>query len=82
MSYWNGSLFFTGLRGQSLFQVLTDRQPVVLRRHLEGRFGRLRDVVVGPDNLLYVLTSNRDGRGSPTADDDRIIRINPAKLGQ
>jgi glucose/arabinose dehydrogenase len=41
----------------------------------EGRFGRLRDAVVGPDNALYVLTSNRDGRGSPASDDDKIIRI-------
>ena len=32
---------------------------------LRRRFGRLRTVVEGPDGALYVLTSNRDGRGSP-----------------
>jgi len=37
-------------------------------------------VVIGPDNMLYILTNNRDGRGVPTAEDDQIIRINPRKL--
>jgi aldose sugar dehydrogenase len=35
----------------------------------------LRDVVMGPDGALYVATSNRDGRGSPDQQDDRILRI-------
>lgn len=43
--------------------------------HYSGRFGRLRDVNLGPDNALYVLTSNRDGRGSPLPGDDKIYRI-------
>ncbi|MBI2072211.1 MAG: PQQ-dependent sugar dehydrogenase, partial [Gemmatimonadetes bacterium] len=40
-----------------------------------GEFGRIRDVLVGPDGAIYLATSNRDGRGSPAADDDRILRI-------
>ena len=59
---------------------MIENEEVTLQRHLDGNFGRLRDVVVGPDNLLYILTSNRDGRGLPTADDDQIIRINPEKF--
>jgi len=43
----------------------------------EGRFGRLRDVVAGPDGCLYFLTSNRDGRGNPGRNDDMIVRIMP-----
>jgi glucose/arabinose dehydrogenase len=43
----------------------------------DGTYGRLRDVVVGPDKALYVTTSNRDGRGSPARDDDRILRVTP-----
>ena len=42
-----------------------------------GTYGRLRQVVVGPDNALYVLTSNRDGRGRPRQGDDKILRIVP-----
>lgn len=79
-AYLDGSLFFAGLRGQSLYEVVIDDQPVSLRRHLNRDFGRLRDVVVGPDNFLYILTSNRDGRGMPGEDDDRIIRIDPGKF--
>ena len=32
-------------------------------------------VVTGPDRALYVSTSNRDGRNTPVADDERILRI-------
>jgi glucose/arabinose dehydrogenase len=41
----------------------------------EGEFGRIRSVVEGHDGALYLLTSNRDGRGEPSNDDDRIIRL-------
>jgi glucose/arabinose dehydrogenase len=41
---------------------------------LQG-FGRIRDVVEGPDGYLYLATSNRDGRGIPAFDDDKILRI-------
>jgi glucose/arabinose dehydrogenase len=44
---------------------------------MEGRFGRLRDVLMGPDGFLYLCTSNRDGRNTPVAEDDRLIRIVP-----
>lgn len=40
-----------------------------------GRYGRFRDVVVGPDDKLYLLTSNRDGRGSPLPGDDKIYQL-------
>ena len=46
----------------------------------KGEFGRIRDVVVGTDGYLYFLTNNRDGRGTPRADDDKIYRIVPEEL--
>jgi glucose/arabinose dehydrogenase len=48
-------------------------------RLFEDRFGRIRNVVEGPDGALYLLTSNRDGRGDPSRDDDRIIRLVPPR---
>jgi glucose/arabinose dehydrogenase len=76
---WAGSLVFTGLRGQSLYRVLLDESdPTIVRgveSHFVGVYGRLRDVIQGPDGALYLATSNRDGRGSPRANDDRLLRL-------
>jgi len=44
---------------------------------IDGTWGRLRDVIEGPDGFLYLATSNRDGRGKPAPDDDRVIRLLP-----
>lgn len=80
MAYLNGSLYFGGLRGKTLYQAVINRNEVTIKKHLEDQFGRIRDVVLGPDNLLYITTSNRDGRGTIQPGDDKIIKINPAKL--
>jgi len=76
---WAGSLLFTGLRGEALYRVTFDRtdprKVLNFERLFSRQFGRLRDIVEGPDGVLYVLTNNRDGRGSPTADDDRVLRV-------
>jgi hypothetical protein len=37
----------------------------------------LRDVCISPDWKVYIAVSNRDGRGSPKADDDKIVEIAP-----
>jgi glucose/arabinose dehydrogenase len=42
---------------------------------LGGRYGRIRTVAKAPDGTLWVATSNRDGRGSPRAGDDRIVAV-------
>lgn len=79
--YINGSIFFGGLRGQALYEAKIEEDKVInLTAHFKGELGRIRDVIVGPDGFLYVTTSNRDGRGNPAGDDDKILRVNPAKL--
>lgn len=78
---WKGSLFFGTLRGQHLHRLVPqgdDPRSLALEERLfEGVYGRIRDVIQGPDGYLYFSTSNRDGRGSPDAEDDRILRIVP-----
>jgi glucose/arabinose dehydrogenase len=71
-------LYVAALRGRRLLRfTVADPTPRPLPAWLEGTYGRLREVVVGPDGALYVTTSNRDGRGRPTPEDDRILRVVP-----
>ena len=79
--YFQGSLFFGGLKGEALYEAVLDGENVTkLKTHFKGKFGRIRSIRLGPDGMFYLPTSNRDGRGSPTTDDDRIIRVNPELL--
>jgi aldose sugar dehydrogenase len=76
---WAGSLLFAGLRGQSLYRLTLDPndpgKALGLEQLLAGQYGRLRDVVVGPDGAYYILTSNLDGRGTPPPDGDKVLRL-------
>jgi glucose/arabinose dehydrogenase len=83
LAYLNGSLFFGGLMGEALYEAkIQGEQVVEFKEHFKGQFGRIRTVRVGLDNMLYITTSNRDGRGDPQAGDDKIIRIDPGALGK
>jgi len=74
------NFFFGCLKGTRLIRVVLDGRRVVTQENLlEGKYGRIRDIVEGPDGYLYFSTSNRDQRGAPASDDDRIIRLVPAK---
>ena len=68
--------YVASLRGEVLWQVpLTGPNAgnqVALRL---GDNGRLRAVGAAPDGSLWLVTSNTDGRGSPGARDDRILRL-------
>src|SRR3989344_7648698 len=77
-TYLNGSIFFAGLRGSALYEYKISEQKLV--EHFKNEYGRLREVVLGPDGMLYVTTSNRDGRGTVRQGNDKILRINPARL--
>ena len=76
---WRGSLLFVTLKDESLRRLVLDDSGRVTDEEAlyQGRFGRLRDVRVGPDGAVYLATSNRDGRGEPREGDDRVLRIAP-----
>jgi glucose/arabinose dehydrogenase len=76
---FKGNFFFGCLRGEKIIRVTLNGRTVVGQEPLVTKYGRIRDVAEGPDGLIYFSTSNRDGRGKPSTDDDRIIRLVPNK---
>jgi glucose/arabinose dehydrogenase len=76
---WDGNLFAAGLRGERLWRLRLGEDGGVVNSEqlLVGEVGRLRQAVQAPDGSLWVLTSNRDGRGDPAEEDDRIVRLGP-----
>jgi glucose/arabinose dehydrogenase len=77
---FKGNFFFGCLRGQRIIRVVLDGRKVVSQENLlSGTYGRIREMAEGPDGYIYFSTSNRDGRGSPAKDDDRIMRLVPVK---
>jgi glucose/arabinose dehydrogenase len=74
-----GDFFFGCLAGKRIIRVVLDGRKVVSQENLfSDSYGRIREMEQGPDGYIYFSTSNRDGRGSPTSDDDRIMRLVPA----
>jgi glucose/arabinose dehydrogenase len=77
---FKGNFFFGCLAGTRIIRVVLDGRKVVSQENLfDGTYGRIREMEQGPDGYIYFSTSNRDGRGNPAADDDRIMRLVPAK---
>lgn len=70
----DGTLFIANLRGQVL-RAVPVADPSTSRDYYAAEYGRIRDVVLGPDGQLWLLTNNTDGRGEPGPDDDRIVRV-------
>jgi len=82
MLIYRDNIFFVGLRGQTLYtSSISNGKLGPLKSYFKNTYGRLRTVVLGPDNMFYLLTNNRDSLGKPTSADDRIIKIDPKTLG-
>ncbi|MCW5765296.1 MAG: PQQ-dependent sugar dehydrogenase [Phycisphaeraceae bacterium] len=82
---WKGSFLVGALRGTSIIRITLDPKAPDGASAYKGQeriltgFGRIRAVATGPDGAIYFSTSNKDGRGRPAPNDDRICRIVPAK---
>ena len=77
---FKGNFFFGCLRSKLIVRVTLDGRRVTAQENLlDGVYGRIREIAEGPDGYIYFSTSNRDGRGSPANDDDRIMRLVPEK---
>jgi glucose/arabinose dehydrogenase len=70
------AVYMAGLRGERLWQIpIPGGKAGKPKALLAGDYGRLRTVAAAPDGSLWLMTSNRDGRGNPQDGDDKIIRI-------
>lgn len=78
---WQGSLMIGTLGSTHLQRVAIapSGQLLLHEVYLQGEapegYGRLREVIMGNDNELYVTTSNCDGRGDCPPEGDKILRI-------
>jgi glucose/arabinose dehydrogenase len=72
----DGSVVIANLRGQRV-RVVPTADPASAREFFVGQYGRIRDVVVAPDDTLWIVTSNTDRGGG---DDDAILRV-PLRTG-
>jgi glucose/arabinose dehydrogenase len=69
-------LYLAGLGGERLWVIDpgVDGDATAEARYVDT-LGRIRDVAAGPDDTLWLLTNNTDGRGSPRSGDDRIVEV-------
>ncbi|MGW0786496.1 PQQ-dependent sugar dehydrogenase [Streptomyces sp. NPDC002913] len=80
IAYAEGSIWMAGLRGERLWRIpLSDKadgEPLAApQAFLEGKYGRLRTVLAAGGDLLWLVTSNTDGRGTPESGDDRVLLL-------
>ncbi|MBF6619153.1 MAG: PQQ-dependent sugar dehydrogenase [Patulibacter sp.] len=76
VTFLNGALWVAALGGERLWRVpLNGTRTGKPQALYVGDYGRIRTTVAAPDGSLWITTSNRDGRGDPADDDDRILRV-------
>lgn len=67
---WSGDVLIGALVGQALVRLRLQGDAVVSEeRLLQNKLGRIRDVRMGPDGAVYVLTDDSNGK---------LIRLSPA----
>ena len=68
---WRGNILLGALRDEMLVRLELDGEKVVKEERLmKGSIGRIRDVRVGPDGYVYLLTDERRGT---------LARLEPAQ---
>jgi glucose/arabinose dehydrogenase len=72
------TLYLAGLGGEKLFEIQVAPGSEAVPTELlagDSSLGRIRDVLPGPAGTLWLVTNNTDGRGTPSAGDDRIVSV-------
>ena len=71
---WKGNLFITGMVGEKLIRMQISGRQILSQEDVISGYGRVRDVLTGPDGDLYVLLQNMNGDMKGGS----IIRLVPA----
>lgn len=83
----SSSLFVTGLAGQALRRLEVKGSTVVTQEVVFNEFGRVRDIVEGPDGYFYIAVQDPTGIPNPAGGNiplsastaGRVIRLVPAR---
>ncbi|CAM4352747.1 PQQ-dependent sugar dehydrogenase [Paenibacillus typhae] len=78
MAYADGRLYAAALRGSAIlaFNLETGGE-----REVVTGYGRVRDVLIA-DDMLYFVSNNTDGRGTPQEEDDKLYRVSLSALDE
>ena len=61
-SNWEGNILAGGLRSKQILRIVVEGHTVVhIEALLRDKIGRIRDVRLGPDGAVYVVTDESDG---------------------
>ena len=69
------NMILASLKAQNLFKIEINDDGSTTQNSIMGGLGRIRDVVQSDDGYIYIITSNTDGKGFPSSDDDMLLRI-------
>jgi glucose/arabinose dehydrogenase/cytochrome c5 len=75
---WKNSLFVASLGGQQLRRIEIAKDTVTHQEVVFNEYGRVRDIVIGPDGLFYVALSLPGQRLSDTTA-GVVVRLVPVK---
>lgn len=71
-----GVAWIAAITGHRLYRVaLVGTRVGSVRQYFVGTYGRIRKVALAPNGLLWMTTSNTDGRWTPRRGDDRILAV-------
>ena len=73
---WKNHLFVSALAGQQLRRLETSGNKVVSQELVFNQFGRVHDVIIGPDGLLYV-TLQLPGQSLSQSTPGMVARLIP-----
>jgi glucose/arabinose dehydrogenase len=78
----NTSLFLGGMAGHQLRRLQIANNKITAEEVIFGQFGRVRDIVQGPDGYLYIALQNPTGSGTglplSASTPGRVIRLVPS----